>query len=136
MTPAKSRNRRSLLKQQGGFSLTETLVALGVFAVTASGMSNFLIHQVKATSGNHLALKAYTLAENALEAARAQRVTDLTGSSSTQMVGGVKFTVITTVQADQPSAGLKTVNALVMWMEPRGPQFVSVPAIYTEVRRN
>lgn len=120
--------------ERGG-SIIEVLVALGLFAVIASSMSTFLIHNIRSSGTNHLHTRALTLAENALETARASRVGDLTSSTKTQTVGGIRYTVATVVQHDVPATGLKRITANVSWTDHRGPQLVSVPTIYTEVRR-
>ena len=53
-----------------GASLIETLVALGLFAVTAATMSRFLVNQIRSSSTNHLQTVAYALAAESLEAAQ------------------------------------------------------------------
>jgi Tfp pilus assembly protein PilV len=130
-----SERLRSRLRSQRGISLIETLVALGLFALTAATMGNFLVAQIRAASSNHLYTKAYALAEEELESTRALRFSDMVSDSRTVDVGAVTYTVDTNVQDDTPAHGLKKIQVDVSWAEPEGPKNVSVYTIYTEVRR-
>ena len=126
--------RRPRLNQRG-ISLIETLVALGLFAMTAATMGKFLVSQIRQASNSHLQTKALTMAADQLETTRAQRFNDMASGSKTQMVGGVQFTIQTTVTDDTPANGLKTIAVNVSWKDQLGPKNVTVNTIYTEVRR-
>lgn len=118
-----------------GISLIETLVALALFAMTAATMGRFLVTQIRASSTNYLQTKALSLAAEQLEATRAQKYADMASDTRTETVGGVLYTIATTVVPNSPSNGLKSIAVNVSWSDPQGPKNVTVNTIYTEVRR-
>ena len=118
-----------------GISLIETLVALALFAMTAATMGRFLVAQIRQSSNNHLQTKALSLAAEQLEATRALRYDEMTSTSRTATVGGVMYTISTTVDADSPAHGLKSIAVNVSWSDQHGQKNVTVNTIYTEVRR-
>lgn len=126
---------RHRLRDQRGISLIETLVALGLFALSAATIGNLLTSQIRAASSNHLHTRALALAAEQLEATRALRFNDMEPSTRTVSSGSVTYTVATTVDDDSPANGLKTIAVDVSWNAPQGPQHVAVHTIYTEVRR-
>jgi Tfp pilus assembly protein PilV len=115
--------------------LIETLVALALFAMTAATMGQFLVAHIRQSSNNFLQTKALSLAAEQLEATRAQRYADMVSGTRTETIGGVTYTIATTVDSDSPSGGLKTIAVDVSWNDPQGPKNVTVNTIYTEVRR-
>jgi Tfp pilus assembly protein PilV len=123
------------LAGQRGISLMETLVALGLFAVTAATMGNYLVSQIRMSSYNYLYTEAYALAEQQLENTRALHFNDMVPTSSTSTVGGMQYTVATAILNDTPADGLKSITVNVSWKDQRGPQNVAVQTIYTEVQR-
>lgn len=127
--------RRSRRAAQAGISLIETLVALGLFAVTASTMGNYLVQQIRMSTSNYLHTQAYAMAEEDLEATRAQRYNDMVPGTRTENIGGTTFTVDRQIVADSPADGLKTITVTVSWRDPQGPKNVVVQTIYTEVQR-
>ena len=129
----KSRRRRALGQQ--GISLLETLVALGLFVIAAATTSNFLVSQIRQTSQNNLYTVAYAVAEEHLEAVRAAKYFDMTGSSLQVQKGAMTFDVDTTVETDVPAPNLKRITVNVGWAEPGGRRDVEVRTIYTSVRR-
>lgn len=120
---------------QSGLSLLETMVALGLFAITAATTSDFLVQQIRRTSQNNLATVAYAVAEEHLESVRAAKYGDMAGSSKQIEKGSVVFDVATTVEPDVPAPNLKRVTVNVGWNEPGGRRDVEVYTIYTAVRR-
>lgn len=131
----KSTERRRRRLNARGISLIETLVALGLFAMTAATMGRFLVTQIRQASNSHLQTKALAMAAEQLEATRAQRFNDMESGTTTKTVGGVLYTIVTTVQDDTPANKLKTIDVNVSWKDPMGQKNVTVSTIYTEVRR-
>jgi prepilin-type N-terminal cleavage/methylation domain-containing protein len=123
------------LAGQHGFSMVETLVALGIFALTAGTMGNYLVQQIRLSSTNYLYTQAYALAEEQLEATRALRYNDMVGGSKTAAIGGATFVVATEIQDDVPANGLKQIKVDVTWSDEQGLKNVAVQTIYTEVQR-
>jgi Tfp pilus assembly protein PilV len=119
-----------------GVSLLETVVALGLFAISAATMGNFLVRQVRFASSNYLYTQAYSIAEQQLEATRAQRYDDMTPSNKTVTLGAMRYTVQTQMVTDSPSAGMKRITVNVGWTDQTGSQNVSVYTVYTQVQRN
>lgn len=122
-------------RSQAGVSLIETLVALGLFAITASTMGNYLVQQIRMSTSNYLYTQAYAMAEEDLEATRALRYNDMAPGSRTEDIGGTHFTVNRQIASDAPADGLKTITVTVSWKDPQGPKNVVVQTIYTEVQR-
>ena len=120
---------------QSGISLIETLVALGLFAISAGTMGTFLVQQIRMASSNYLYTQAYAMAEEDLEATRALRYNDMGPGTRTEDIGGTRFTVDRQVQSDTPADGLKKITVNVTWKDPQGSKNVSVQTIYTEVQR-
>ena len=137
MTPTVTHRhaRRSAWSTERGASLIETVVALGLFALTAAMMSNFLAEHVRHSSSNNLHSVAYSLAAEALEGARALDLADVTSQTASHDEGGVSFTVATSVEDDTPQPNLKTITATVTWTEQDGEHHVSVPVVYTAIAR-
>lgn len=120
---------------QSGLSLLETMVALGLFAITAATTSDFLVQQIRRTSQNNLHTVAYAVAEEHLESVRAAKYGDMQGSTAQIEKGSVIFDVATTVEANVPAPNLKQVTVNVGWNEPGGRRDVQVQTIYTSVRK-
>lgn len=133
MPTTERRRRRS---PQAGVSLIETLVALGLFAITASTMGNYLVQQIRMASTNYLHTQAYAIAEEELESTRALRYNEMAPSSRTEDIGGTRFTVDRLIVTDTPASGLKSITVKVSWKDPQGgAKNVAVQTIYTEVQR-
>ena len=133
MTHTSRSRTRSALRDQRGISLIETLVALALFALTSASLADFLVHQIRQASSNHLDTLAYSLAADAMELARAGRFADIVGESRTATAEGMTFTVTMAVDDNTPESGLKTITSNVSWDEPGGSRTISVSTIYTEV---
>ncbi|MGD9764293.1 MAG: hypothetical protein AB7V27_11305 [Candidatus Binatia bacterium] len=131
----KNIDRGGRFANERGVSLIETVVALGLFALSAATMGEFLVTHIRHASNNHLQTQAYALAEEQLEATRALRYNDMVPSTKTVTVSNVAYKIVTTIDADVPADGLKTIHVDVSWKDPQGPRNVSLHTIYTEVRR-
>ena len=116
----------------GGFSLIETLVSLTLIALTVSAAGNFLGHQYRATTSNHLASQAYSIAAEELETIRSIPFDSMSDHSRDVVEGSVTFSVATTVLDNQPAANMKRVNVVVSWEEPEGAELVTLQTIYTD----
>ncbi len=133
MTHAARSRTRSALRNQRGITLVETLVALGLFALTSASLADFLVHQIRQASSNHLDTLAYSLAADAMESARAEPFKEIAGRSKTVTEEGMTFIVSMAVDDNTPASGLKTITSNVSWDEPGGSRTISVSTIYTEV---
>jgi len=126
--PARWRCRR-------GVTLTETMVALTLFALCSSAIGQLMTTQIRLASSNNLTSRAYALAEEELEAIRALDYADITSASRTLDVGNVHFGVATVVQTNVPAVNLKTITVTVSWNEPTGSKNVTLNTIYTAIKR-
>lgn len=120
---------------QRGVSLLETMVALGLFVVSAATTSDFLVRQIRQSSQNNLYTVAYAVAEEHLESVRAARYPDMVPSSTQVEKGAVLFDVATSVETNVPAPNLKQISVQVAWTEPGGRRDIEIKTIYTSVRR-
>jgi hypothetical protein len=127
-------NTRSWRSQRGA-TLLETVVAVGLFALTAATMGDFLRQQIRTGGSNMNYSTAYSLAAEEFEDIRALPYDDIASRTSTTSQGTVTFAVDTAVVNDTPSANMKQITVNVNWKEPMGTQNVTVRSIYTSVRR-
>ena len=116
-------------------SLIESLVALGLFAVSAATMGQYLVSHIRLGATNYLYTQAYIIAEEQLESTRALRFNDMEPSEKVVTIDQQKFNVTTDIVDDSPANGLKEITVNVEWVDPLGPQNVAVRTIYTEVQR-
>jgi Tfp pilus assembly protein PilV len=135
--PARIRNAQSAIRirSERGVSLIETVVAVGLFALTAATMSDFLLYQIRAGSSNYSYSKAYAIAAEEFEDIRAMPYESVASRSFTAEEGALTYTVETTVAADTPAPNMKQITVEVSWEEPGGSRNVKIHSIYTSVRR-
>jgi Tfp pilus assembly protein PilV len=127
--------RRGALRDQAGVTLLETLAALGLFAIAAATMGDFLVQQVRQSSTNSNYSVAYSIAEERLEAVRAQRYAEMAAESGSIQKGDVSFSYSTVVDDDTPAPNLKQITVNVDWNDPGGTKNVALQTVYTAVRR-
>jgi len=118
-----------------GTTLVEALFAVGLFGVAAAAIVVLLVGQIRQQGLNLARTSAITLAERELEDLRTVDYASISSRSFTKTIGGMNFTVGTTVLPDTPAASMKTISTVVTWTEPNGPQSYSLSAIFTSVRR-
>jgi len=135
MCTSERRPRWRRLAAPRGVSLIETLVALGLLAISAGTVGNYLVQQIRMSSMNYLYTQAYALAEAQLEATRALDYDDMVPGSKNVTVGGVTYAVATTILNDTPASGLKQITVDVSWKDMLGPKTVAVQTIYTQVEQ-
>jgi hypothetical protein len=122
-------------RSQRGATLLETVVAVGLFALTAATMGDFLTQQIRTGGANANYSTAYALAAEEFEDIRALPFDEIVSRTSSLSQGTMTFDVDSAVADDTPSANMKQITVNVNWNEPGGPQHVTVLSIYTEVRR-
>jgi hypothetical protein len=118
-----------------GLTLIETLVALGLFALSVATMGKFLVHQIRTSNSNGNHTIAYELAVQELEDVRAQLYDQMVSRSRESQVGGMIFEIETSVEDEAPSPNMKTIDVDVNWSEPGGVRNVALHTIYTAVTR-
>ena len=118
-----------------GVTLTETMVALTLFALCSSAIGRLVTTQIRMASTNNLASRAYSLAEQELENIRGFDYSDIASTSRSVDSGKVKFTIATNVQSNVPAVNLKTITVTVTWTEPTGNKDVALKTIYTAIKR-
>jgi Tfp pilus assembly protein PilV len=118
-----------------GVTLIETVVSLGLFAVSVGVMGQFLVHQIRAAGANDRYTTAYAIAERTLEDMRALRYADMASGSEETTSDGMRYDVTTTVDEDDPEANMKRIDVHVAWNEPSGAKDVALETIYTSITR-
>lgn len=128
------RRTRSGLNQRGA-SLIEAVVSLGLLALSAAATGDFVVHQVRANSGNYSYTTAYSLAAEEIEDLRTLDYDDIGSRTAAHDDGAIRFTVTTTVLANTPETNMKQITVDVAWNDPAGDQHVTLQTIYTSIRR-
>lgn len=126
--------RRSWRSQRGS-TLLETIVAIGLLALTVVTMSDFLRQQIRTGGANANYSTAYSLAAEEFEDIRALPFDEIISRTAALNQGSITFAVNTAVADDTPSPNMKQITVNVNWTEPTGLQNVTVHSIYTAVRR-
>ena len=118
-----------------GVTLIETLVALGLFALSVATMGKFLVQQIRTSNTNDNYTMAYEMAVQEMEDVRAQLFDQMVSRSKENEVGGMTFEVETVIADGVPAVNMKTVDVDVNWVEPGGERNVALHTIYTAVTR-
>ena len=126
-----------LCKSNDGSTLIETLVAITIFAATASAAFNMLMMAVMTARVNELNAYASSLAVKEREDLRslvysAIATRDTYPSNNPKFYKNTAFTVHTDVQDSQPAANMKTVTVTVSWTYRSAPRTYALQTIYTD----
>jgi prepilin-type N-terminal cleavage/methylation domain-containing protein len=123
------------MKRRGerGFSLLEVLSAMTLFALVAAAVGALATTSMVYTIQNKHATTAAQLAQRELEDLRALPYSSIAGGTSTTVVAGQSYTIITSVQQNVPAAGMSSINVQVNWTGPEGARSYAVNTIYTAV---
>ena len=126
----------SVSASQRGFTLVETLAALGVLVLAVGAIGNLLVGQTRLETSNALGTTVISLAAKELEDLRSLDYGSIPGSrTSTITVGNVKYTVTSKAIFDIPGPQMATITTTVSWTEWLGSKSYTISAIYTDVTR-
>ena len=120
-------------RRQRGYSLLEILVAMTLFALTASGLAAITVQGLRRTAGNRGSTGAVIAAQHELEDLRSLEYVDVASRSYGMTIAGTPYGVGTAVSNDTPAAGMKQVSVTINWSEPLGPQSYVLRTILTQV---
>lgn len=126
---------RRQLHPEGGTTLIESMVAVGLFLVAAAAISSLLVGHIRYQGMNTIRTTAITLAARELENLRGLDYKDIASHTTTQSIDGRTYTIVTTVQDNTPAANMKTIEASIGWTESSGAQTYAISAIYTAIKR-
>ncbi len=135
MQKIERKKRAATLRGEAGMTLLETLVALGLFAISVATMGDFVVQQIRQSATNNHYSVAYSIAEEQLESVRALNYADMAAESGEIQKGAVTFRYSTAVAANSPAPNLKRITVNVDWNEPAGAKNVALETVYTAVRR-
>jgi Tfp pilus assembly protein PilV len=119
--------------RQRGTSLLEVLVAITLFALTASGMAAFAVNALRRSSGNRGSTGAVIAVQHELEDLRGLDYAAVASRSYGTTVGGHPYGIATAIANDTPASGMKRVTVTVNWSEPLGPQSYVLRTILTQI---
>jgi type II secretory pathway pseudopilin PulG len=122
-------------RNERGSTLVESLVAIGLFGLVMAAVGNLLITHMRMEGLNIVQTTAIGLAERELEDLRALQYSDIASRTATQTIGGIQYTIRTTVTADSPAPNEKSINTAVTWTDRSGSQSYALNAIYTAITR-
>jgi len=123
-----------LRKQDGGI-LAESLVAIGLFAISAAAIGQLLVQHVRLQGSNGTATTAIALAAQELEDLRALDYSDMLSHSGTVTAGAITYNIQTTVVPDSPEPNLKSITTSISWTEPAGPKVYTTYVIFSDITR-
>ena len=124
---------RKTRRSQRGISLLEILVAITLFAITASGLAAFLVQSLRRTAGNRASTGAVIAAQHEVEDLRSLDYPAIVSRSYATTITGKPYGVGTVVQNDTPASGMKQVTVTVSYTEPLGPESYVVRTILTQI---
>lgn len=115
-------------RRDRGFTLTETLIALTIFAFVLSGLTQGLISTIRANDAARRLARAGVVAESLLENLQGRDAAAL-GSGRDSVDG--RYERRWAVAADTPVAGARTVEIVVEWLDRDGRHALRLPSIIT-----
>jgi prepilin-type N-terminal cleavage/methylation domain-containing protein len=118
---------------QRGVTLIESLIAVGLLALGAAAVGDFMTGQIRHATDNHLSTAAYALAADELERIRALPFDQMAGASREEAAGDVAFAIASTVRDGVPAANMKGIEVRVSWSSPNGPQSIELHTVYAQV---
>lgn len=121
---------------QAGFTLTEVLVAMSIFSITALATSKLMVGSTQNVTQNAESTHAIGLAQMKLEDLRNMRYLDLaSGSASTPTSDwkGKSFTVAWVVNRDTPIVNSSTVTVTVSWTSHGKTRTYATRSIYSQI---
>jgi Tfp pilus assembly protein PilV len=116
-----------------GISLVEALVAMSLFAITASAFGTLAIASMRNSVENRQASIGAFLAQQELERLRGLEYADVTSGSQIESVNGVSYAVAAAVSTNTPAAGMKTVAVMSTWTGPGGVRSYVAQTILTDI---
>lgn len=125
-----------VLASTRGFTLIETLAALGLLALATGAIGRLLVTQTQLETSNAVSTTVTSLAAKELEDLRALDYGSIPGSrTSTTTVANVKYTVTSKATFDIPGPQMATITTTVSWTERLVSKSYTLNAIYTDVTR-
>jgi type II secretion system protein I len=121
---------------KAGFTLTEVLVAMSIFSITALATGKLMLGSTQAVSQNAESTRAIALAQKKLEDLRNMRYDALvSGSEATPASDwkGKSFTVAWIVNRDTPIVNASTVTVTVSWTSHGQTRTYATRSIYSQV---
>jgi type IV pilus assembly protein PilV len=108
------------LRDQGGFTLLEVMIALVVLAIGLLGLASLQIMAIKGNSYGQQMTVASTLAQSQLEQLR--RTTLVAGNFGDTVTAqnGITYSRNWIVTANDPQQGMNTVTITISWTGPMG----------------
>lgn len=108
------------LRDEGGFTLLEVMIALVVLAIGLLGLASLQIMAIKGNSYGQQMTVASTLAQSQLEQLRRSTGALTNGEDNPVGLNGVRYTRTWTVTPNSPQSGVTTVLITIKWTGPMG----------------
>ena len=108
------------LRDHGGFTLLEVMIALVVLAIGLLGLASLQIMAIKGNSYGQQMTVASTLAQSQLEQLRRTPGPLANGEDYPVDQNGIRYTRTWTVTANSPQPGATTVLIDITWTGPMG----------------
>jgi prepilin-type N-terminal cleavage/methylation domain-containing protein len=119
--------------RERGVSLIEILVAITLFAITATGMTALAVQGLRRTAGNRSSTGAVIAAQHELEDLRSLAYVDVVPRAYGMTIAGTPYGIGTAVANDTPASGMKQITVTINWSEQLGPQSYVLRTILTQI---
>ena len=103
------------VRHNQGFTIVEVLIALSVLTVGLLGVAGLTLMIIYGNSFSRTLTTATALAHDKLEELRDTPYEKIVDGETTLVAHNITYTRVWRVAADQPAAGMKTVEVTVSW---------------------
>jgi type IV pilus assembly protein PilV len=103
------------IRHNQGFTIVEVLIALSVLTVGLLGVAGLTLMIIYGNSFSRTLTTATALAHDKLEELRDTPYEKIVDGETTLVAHNITYTRVWRVAADQPAAGMKTVEVTVSW---------------------
>ncbi len=103
------------MNQDQGFSLVELMVALAIFMIAVLGMAPLLVTHIRVNSQNQLRTVAQDIAVEEMDRLQVMDYPDLAAVSSDPTTEKVVYSLVRTIETNQPSTDQTRIRVAVSW---------------------
>jgi len=122
--------RRQRTKPRG-FTLIETLAAMALFAIVASGASALAIQSMRHLAANRHGTHAAMIAQEEMEYQRGLDYASMTTRSYSRSMANQTYTVSAVVTPNDPGNNMTRIRVTISWTSAEGDKSYAVESVFT-----